>query len=352
MDKQVEWTARKLAGEALRPDDVLLDIEVGKLQRLRGNGIEKAVPRKGWTNALPLTRGMMISTYTRQQALFLADGLGVNCPLACIHRAQLLENRNQLFAFTRNDGALTILEFEPANRRGTRPGSFVNQLVTIRDAERAKLPAEKRESLERIDLVVQTYSLEELWARPPAPASMEPDDVATLSRPERGDSTGDGIDDVAWNRLRAMVTAANRRDAVGYGQTVLWQPPDFGLAGHQRTGIYLLYLLWSRVREVLVLQTSKPTTEQLHDLAVRTYPALQQILDLAPQEHLEEALRSAFQMPALGAGIKPGEFGVLAAATLGLLLDDPEQYLATLRPRVASWWERNHASFVRQGLTE
>jgi len=36
--------------------------------------------------------------------------------------------------------------------------------VTIRDVERAKLPAEKRESLERIDLEVQRYSLNELWA--------------------------------------------------------------------------------------------------------------------------------------------------------------------------------------------
>jgi len=293
---------------------------------------------------------MMISTYTRQQALFLTDGLGVNCPLFCIHRAQLLENRNLLFAFTRNDGALTILEFAPTNRRGSRPGSFVDQLVTIRDAERAKLPSVQRESLERIDLVVQACNLGELWARPSAPVSMEPDDVATLSGPERGDSPEDGIDEAAWNRLRAIVTAAGRKDAVGYAQAALWQPPDFGLAGHQRTGIYLLYLLWSRVREVL--QTSKPTTGQLHDLAVRTYPALHQILDRVPQEHLEEALRSAFEMPALGAGIKPGEFGVISAATLGLLLDDPEQYLATLRPRVASWWDRNHASFVRQGLTE
>jgi hypothetical protein len=33
-------------------------------------------------------------------------------------------------------------------------------------------------------------------------------------------------------------------------------------------------------------------------------------------------------------------------------LDDPEQYLAAIRPQAASWWQRNHASFVRQGLTE
>ena len=112
----------------------------------------------------------------------------------------------------------------------------------------------------------------------------------------------------------------------------------------------MLYLLWSRVREVL--QTGQPTTEQIHDLAVRTYPDLCQILDRAPREHLEEALRSAFEMPALGARPKPGELNILSAATLGLLVDDPEQYLALIRPQAASWWKRNHASFIRQGLTE
>lgn len=171
MDKQLESTARKLAGEALRPYDVLLDLDVGKLKRLRSNGAEKAVARKGWLNTLPPTRGMMILTYTWQQALFLADGLGVNCPLVQIHRTQLLDNQNQLFAFTRDDGTLTILEFEPAGRAGrsAQPGRLVNQLLTTRDAVRAKLSAEERETLERIDLLVQRLSLDKLWAMPPAP---------------------------------------------------------------------------------------------------------------------------------------------------------------------------------------
>jgi hypothetical protein len=189
---------------------VLLDIEVGKLKRFRDNGIEQAVAPKKWANAVPVTRGLMTITYTREQALFVSDGLGVHCSLVCIHRAQLLENRNQLFAFSLGDGALTIMEFETASRRAsTRPGSFVDQLVTVRDAERAKLPAERREALERLDLVVQMHSLDELWARPSAPVSMEPDDVAALSGPGGSDSAGDGIDEVAWNRLRVLVTAAH-----------------------------------------------------------------------------------------------------------------------------------------------
>jgi len=351
-DRQLEWTARKAASDVLKPDDELLDIEVGNLRRFRDNGIDKAVTTKKWTNAIPLTRGLMSITYTRQRALFLpAAGPGLYCPLVYIHRAQLLENGNQLFAFTVGNGALITMEFEPTSRRGSaRPGSFIDRLVTIRDAERAKLPPQQREHLDRIDLVVQTHSIDELWARPSAPISMEPDDAAALSGLEPGHISDDELDKVAWIRLRLLVTAASCGDVVGYLQTFLWQPPGFGLAGHQRTGIYLLYLLWSRVRDVL--QTGNPTTEQLHDLAVRSYPALHQILDQAPQEHLEEALRSAFEMPALGARPKPGELNVISAATLGVLVDDPEQYLASMRPRVASWWKRNHASFVRQGLTE
>jgi len=351
-DKQLEWAARRAASEALRADDELLDVEGGNLRRLRDNGIEKAVSPGGWANAVPLTRGLMTITYTRQRVLFLpTNGPGFSCPLVCIHRTQLVENLHQLFAFCGGDGGLTIVEFEQTSRRGSaRPGSFVDRLIAIRDAERAKLPAVQRESLERIDLALQTYSIDELWARPSAPVSMEPDDVAALAGPERGGGAGDGIDEVAWNRLRALVAAATRRDAVGFAQTGLWQPPGFGLAGHQRTGVYLLYLLWSRVREEL--QTSQPTTEQIHDLAVRTYPALREIPERVPQEDLEETLRSAFEMPALGARPKPGQMNVISAAAVGLLLDDPEQYLAQIRPRVASWWKRNHASFVRQGLTE
>lgn len=42
-DDQLYRAARKLAGTALTPDDVLLDIGVGNLRRFRDNGPDKAV---------------------------------------------------------------------------------------------------------------------------------------------------------------------------------------------------------------------------------------------------------------------------------------------------------------------
>ena len=77
------------------------------------------------------------------------------------------------------------------------------------------------------------------------------------------------------------------------------------------------------------------------------------LLGRAEQVHLEETLRTAFEMAPLAAGITPAEFTVFAAAAVGLLLDDPDQELAVIEaaPR-ATWWNRNHDNFVRQGLKE
>ncbi len=161
--KRLERLTRKLAGNVLKPEDELLDIEVGNLRRFRGDGSDKAVALKQWANAIPATRGLMTITYTRQRAVFIfSEGSGgIYCPFIRIHRAQVLDNRNELFAFTQADDTLSIMEFEAANR--VRSGGFVDRLVANRDAERAKLPAERREHLERIDLLVQTSSLGDLW---------------------------------------------------------------------------------------------------------------------------------------------------------------------------------------------
>src|SRR5262249_8212950 len=100
MDKQLEWAIRKAAGDALKPADVLLDVEVGNVKRLRDNGIDKPVvtPKK-WARAIPAARGVMTVSYTQAQVLFLSDGRAVNCALVNIHRAQSLSDQHQLFAF-------------------------------------------------------------------------------------------------------------------------------------------------------------------------------------------------------------------------------------------------------------
>ena len=352
MDKQLEWAVRKAAGDALKPDDVLLDVEVGNLKRFRDNGIDKPVvtPKK-WARAIPAARGVMTVSYTQEQVLFLSDGRAVNCALVNIHRAQPLSEQHQLFAFAGRNSQLILLELEPASRRtNEQPGGFLDRLVGFRDRERAKLPAKARQLLERQDAVIQAHSIEELWARPPAPVGMKPDDVDQLAGIDAAAGPYDGIDGAAWNRLRLLARAAGREDSGAYAETLMWEPPGFGLPGHHRTALYLLYLLNLRIQEVL--QTNQPTTAQLHNLAEITYPQFRVVLDRADEAHLEETLRTVFQMPPLAAGITPGEFTVFAAAALGLLLDDPDSELALIRPRLASWWSRYHDSFVRQGLKE
>jgi hypothetical protein len=350
-DKQLEWAARKAAGDALKPSDALLDIEVGNLKRFRDNGIDKPVMTpKRWARAIPAARGIMTVTYTLEQVLFLSDGLAFNCALIRVHRAQMLDDQRQLFALSGRSGELVLLELESASRGNVQPGRFQDRLVAFRDQERAKLPAEDKQRLEQIDAVVEGQSIEDLWARPSAPIGMLPGDVDQLAG--LGALTGqqDGIDEAAWNRLRLLAKAASRMDAGGYGETMMWAPPGFGLPGQHRTGVYLLYLLSFRVKEVL--QTNHPTPEQLHNLAETTYPRFRAVLDRAQEMHLEETLRSAFEMPPVATGVTPGEFTVFAAAALGLLLDDPDRELALIRPRLASWWNRHHDSFVRQGLKE
>lgn len=351
-DRQLEWGARKAAGDALQPGDVLLDIEVGNLKRFRDNGVDKpVVTPKAWARALPVGRGLMTVTYTGEQVLFLSDGLAVNCSLVSIHRAQLVGDRHQLFAFAGRKSELVVLEFEQASsRRSARPEGFLTRLVAFRDRERAKLPAQTGELLERIDAVVQAQSVDELWARPSAPISLTSDDLARLAPPAASARAGDGIDEVAWSRLLLLASAAHREDAGAYAELLTWEPPDFGLPGQHRTGVYLLYLLNHQAKEVLA--NNKPTAEQLHFLADTTYPRFRRILGRAEQVQLEETLRTAFEMPPLAAGITPAEFTVFAAAVVGLLLDNPGQELAFVRPRVAAWWKRNHDNFVREGLKE
>jgi hypothetical protein len=350
-DRLLVWAARKAAGKALEPDESLLGIEAGSLRRFRDNGIDKPVPAaRRRARAIPAARAAVIVTYTRRQVLFLGDGVAVNCALVCIHRAEETGGGQQVFAFAHGNSDLGLVEFDPGSHQAAKQRNFLGQLICDRDQERAALPAPSRDLLERVDAIVQEQSIADLWARPPAPIITPPADLARLTGPGAAAGAADGIDQPTWNRLQLAVTAAHRHDAAAYAATMKWAPPGFGLPGQHRTGIYVFYLLGYQVRQVL--QTDKPTPQQLHQLAEDTYPSLQAILHLAPQAHLEETLRTVVEMPPLAARLRPGQTVVLAAAALGLLLGQPEHDLAAIRPHLASWWTRNHDSFPQQGLKE
>ena len=163
-DHQLYRAARKLAGTALTPDDVLLDIGVGNLRRFRDNGTDNSVVTpKRWARAIPIARGITIVTYTRIQVLFLGDGFGVNCPLVRVHRAEEQAGDRQIFAFGRHDSPLSVLEIELSRTRNDWPSQFLERLLAVRDGERAKLAPDGQEKLRKLDQLIQGLSLEEIW---------------------------------------------------------------------------------------------------------------------------------------------------------------------------------------------
>jgi hypothetical protein len=134
-NSRLDWAARKLAGNALTADDVLLDFEEGHLRRFGDEGAEKpVVTQPRWLRALPFARGLAIVTYTRTQLLFLADGFGVNCSLVAVHRAELDASNRQTFAFRRHECPLAMLELEPVYGEWSR--QFLDGLLAVRDQER------------------------------------------------------------------------------------------------------------------------------------------------------------------------------------------------------------------------
>jgi hypothetical protein len=331
-DRTLERLARKLAGSALADSDSLLGTEVGNLRRFRDNGTDQAiVTPKRWARAVPAARGVGFVTYTCQQVLFLADGFGVSCPLTRVHRADLQDGRTQVLAFWRRESPLSIVCFEPSSRQGSaRPAGFLDRLIAARDQERAKLPAAARAYLGRIDSIIWSQTPEQLWQRPSAPIGLEPGEAALLARQADEHSSEDGLDERAWNRLRILVREAHRGDQPSFVDTAYWTwtPPEFGTLGHNRTGLYLLYLLNTRVAEVL--QTSEPTGVELHDLAARISPQFRQLLDAAGEDQAEQALRMAFDLSS--PKLTGAQFGLTAAVILGVLMNDPGRELAAPRP--------------------
>jgi len=160
----------------------------------------------------------------------------------------------------------------------------------------------------------------------------------------------DGIDETVWSRLSAIAQAAKEADAVSYATMILHWADDFPIPGQHRMGVYLMYLLGFRIKEML--RENKPTDADLHNVALTTHPLVNEVLDKATVTQLEETARIAFDRPTLSSAIAPAEFVIFAGAMLGVLLDDSAADLARIRPRLASWWQRHYENFRAQGLTD
>ncbi|HEX6452160.1 MAG TPA: hypothetical protein VF060_22205 [Trebonia sp.] len=257
---------------------------------------------------------------------------------------QLLENHNQLFAFTRVYDALTLMEFEQAN---VRQGGFVGRLVTHRDAERANLPAERREHLERIDLVMQTDSLGELWARPSGPVRIESDDVAAPSGPDQGGSAGARIDEDVWERLAGIIRAAHEMDREVFAALTRSFGTEVELRGHQRGGLYVWYLL----RNALGGKVGErvPTDAELVRIS-HDYVGGFSAVTGAGRNVLEDLFWKVFERAPLTKEVGPGDLFVLGSASLGVLYESPDAELRRMKPHLTNWWQKHAGKFHSQGL--
>lgn len=119
-----------------------------------------------------------------------------------------------------------------------------------------------------------------------------------------------------------IVRAANGGDARSYVGEIKERGENLPVPGQHRMGVYLMYLLSYKVKELL--RQNQPTDEELHDVAVRSHSAVLKALNRASVIQLEETLRIAFSQAFLQGGVTPGEFLLFAGALLGVLVHDPD----------------------------
>ena len=345
--RQLEWAARRAAGGALKPDDVIVDIEVGKLKRYRDNGVDKPiVTPKLWARAIPIARGLMNIAYTREQVLFLSDGLALNCHIVWVHRAELDHDNRQVFAFARRDRPLSILAIEPIGVRDSKqPSAFLDHLLAVRDQERTRLPAAARERLEDLDRALRSRSIDELWDLPAhhlelwntVPANSTDTDSLDSFEPEQAFS------EQRWRILCDATAAAHAGDAAAFAAALMRLETEVPADGH--AGAYVWYMLCYAVTDYL---ERRPELEDLQEIARYRHREFGRVVRLDARA-LEDVLRTAFGMAAADRQVTGGSFAVLGVAALGVMLKDPLTQLAAIKPHLADWWQPNGQDMVRAG---
>lgn len=157
-------------------------------------------------------------------------------------------------------------------------------------------------------------------------------------------SAEDGLDEQIWELLRGFMAAVGRGDASGARSAIPRLEHD--LPNDGQAAAYIWYVLRYRVVEIL---GRKPASEDLHELATSTWPALAAIVH-GDAQLVEDVLRSVFKHAPAQDDITGAKLIVLGSVTLAVLLDDPSRDLEVIRPHLAEWWRRNLESFRSQGI--
>ena len=155
---------------------------------------------------------------------------------------------------------------------------------------------------------------------------------------------GDGLDDTIWATLSHFIATVGRGDAAAARSAIPRLERDLPSDGQAAS--YVWYALRYRAIEIL---ERRPTPEDLHDLAISTWPRFGQIVQ-GDERLVEDILRSVFKHAPLQNEITGAKLIVLGSAELGILLNDPSADLDRIRPHLAEWWRQNLAHFRRQGI--
>jgi hypothetical protein len=147
----------------------------------------------------------------------------------------------------------------------------------------------------------------------------------------------DGLDDEVWRRLVGILSAANHGD--GDQLARLLRSYDAAMTDGQRfaAGAYVAFILRFRVIEPLA---RRPNDQDLRELAGRIYLSYARV-SRESVVALEDTLRAVFLMPKADDTLAGARLFISAATAAGILLGEPVDDLASLRPRVARWRARD-----------
>jgi hypothetical protein len=149
----------------------------------------------------------------------------------------------------------------------------------------------------------------------------------------------DGLIEQVWQHMAAILAAASRADGNDFARLLRRFDADSSDDERADASAYLWFILRFRVAEMV---GHRPTAEDLHDLADKTYPEYAKIIS-EPMITLEDTLRFFWKMTSAGSQLSGGRLFVSAAAAAGILLHDPRTDLESIRPRVAKWKARGTA---------
>lgn len=149
----------------------------------------------------------------------------------------------------------------------------------------------------------------------------------------------DGLDTANWDLLCESIAAAHRGNAEAHASALRRLEND--LPVDVKAGAYLRYLLRYRIAVIL---GHRPSHEDLVQISENFYPKFARIIR-GDRSQFEDTILTVFELASEDRKVKGGRALVLGTAALGVMLDDPENELAAMRPNLAKWWQRNAEHF-------